>query len=127
MHLVSLTEIHSVVKRQLHLLNTVPDITEQTAYDIARKEFYKLRHQEDIERRVAKEEAQATGAYFGPNLLDIGMEMENREYERWKVWSEQEAALSSQKTVKVGSGESEEGAPDIPEEAAEEAPTPGSQ
>jgi len=33
----------SVVQRQLHLLQTVPDITEAQAYDIARREFYVLR------------------------------------------------------------------------------------
>ncbi|KAL1960218.1 hypothetical protein VTO42DRAFT_8761 [Malbranchea cinnamomea] len=104
----------SVVQRQLHLLHTVPDITKQEAYDVARKEFYQLRHQEDIERRVAQEEAKAAGAYFGPSLLEIGMELENQEYERWKEWSERESALSSQRTASLIGAEPEETAPKAP-------------
>ncbi|KAK2799437.1 mitochondrial ribosomal small subunit component [Onygenales sp. PD_10] len=78
----------SVVQRQLYLLNTVPDITKGEAYDIARREFYHLRLQQDVERRVAREEALATGAYFGPDMHTVGMEMEDQEYERWKVWAD---------------------------------------
>ncbi|RAL05818.1 mitochondrial 37S ribosomal protein mS23 [Aspergillus ibericus CBS 121593] len=87
----------SVVQRQLWLLNNVPDMTKSAAYDIARREFYRLRLQEDIERRVAAEEAEATGAVFGPTRLEIGMELENREYERWKQWAKTEAQLSDQR------------------------------
>lgn len=57
------------------------------AYDKARKEFYALRHQEEVEHRVAKEEALSTGAYFGMSVLDIGMQLEDKEYERWKDWA----------------------------------------
>jgi len=63
----------SVIQRQLHLLQTVPDMTKSTAYDIARREFYQFRHREDIERRVAAEEAEATGAEFGPTMLEVGV------------------------------------------------------
>ncbi|EGD91383.1 hypothetical protein H112_01185 [Trichophyton rubrum D6] len=83
----------SVVQRQLHLLNTVPDITKEQAYDIARREFYKLRLQEDVERRIAQEEARATGAYFSLDANTIGMELENQEYDRWKKWAETEIVL----------------------------------
>ncbi|KAM5469649.1 mitochondrial ribosomal small subunit component [Microsporum audouinii] len=83
----------SVVQRQLHLLNTVPDITKEEAYDIARREFYKLRLQEDVDRRIAQEEARATGAYFGLDMNTIGMELENQEYERWKAWAETEIVM----------------------------------
>lgn len=85
--------IYSVVQRQLHLLNTVPDITKEEAYDIARREFYKLRLQEDVDRRIAQEEARATGAYFGLDMNTIGMELENQEYERWKAWAETEIVM----------------------------------
>lgn len=71
-------------------------MTKATAYDIARREFYKLRLQEDIERRIAQEEARATGAYFGPDVNTIGMEFENKSYERWKVWAEEESLLELQ-------------------------------
>ncbi|EER26154.1 mitochondrial ribosomal small subunit component [Coccidioides posadasii str. Silveira] len=87
----------SVVQRQLYLLNNVPDITKGEAYDIARREFYQLRLQEDIERRVAQEEARATGAYFGPDMMQVGMELENQEYDRWKIWAEKEAEQASQR------------------------------
>lgn len=87
------------MQRQLYLLNNVPDMTKPAAYDIARREFYHLRLQEDIERRVAQEEARATGAIFGPTMNEIGMELENKEYERWKEWSEKEAQIQNQKAA----------------------------
>jgi small subunit ribosomal protein S23 len=90
---------YSVVQRQLYLLNNVPDMTKPAAYDIARREFYHLRLQEDVERRVAQEEARATGAIFGPTMNEVGMELENQEYERWKEWSEREAQIQDQKTA----------------------------
>lgn len=74
-------------------------MTVGNAYDIARREFYSLRQRQDIERRVAAEEAEATGATFGPLRLDIGMELENQEYERWKAWARTEAQAELQKTA----------------------------
>lgn len=67
------------------------------AYDHARKEFYALRLQEDVERRIAKEEALATGAYFGKSALEIGMKVEDKEYERWKSWAEQKLIEKKQR------------------------------
>ncbi|KAB8239805.1 mitochondrial ribosomal small subunit component [Aspergillus alliaceus] len=98
----------SVVQRQLWLLNNVPDMTKSAAYDIARREFYRLRLQEDIERRVAAEEAEATGATFGPTRLEIGMNLENQEYDRWKVWAKSEAQIQEQRAAAFT------GAPEIP-------------
>lgn len=72
-------------------------MTKSAAYDIARREFYRLRLQEDIERRVAAEEAEATGAVFGPTRLEIGMDLENKEYERWKEWAKLQVQLSDQR------------------------------
>lgn len=60
------------------------------AYDQARKELYRQRHAKETEARVAREEAQATGAYFGPGPLQIGMQLEDQAYEGWKVWAEKE-------------------------------------
>ncbi|PYH73880.1 mitochondrial 37S ribosomal protein mS23 [Aspergillus vadensis CBS 113365] len=105
----------SVVQRQLWLLNNVPDMTKSAAYDIARREFYRLRLQEDIERRVAAEEAEATGAVFGPTRLQIGMDLENKEYERWKEWAKLQAQLSDQRMAAFL------GAPEV--QAAEEPET----
>ncbi len=65
-------------------------MTRPEAYDQARKEFYDLRLQQDVERRVAKEEALATGAHFGKSVNEIGMELEDAEYERWKEWAKKE-------------------------------------
>lgn len=59
-------------------------MTAEQAYDIARKEFYDLRMREDIERRIAAEEAQATGATFGKSYLELGIEMEGKYLEQWR-------------------------------------------
>ena len=74
------------------------------AYDQARKEFYDLRLQEDVERRVAKEEAMSTGAYFGKSALEIGMELEDKEYEKWKVWATNEVGLAEQRQAALYTG-----------------------
>ena len=76
-----------VVQRQLYLLQTVPNITVNQAYDKARKEFYDVRRQEDIQRRIAAEEAEASGAYFGPSILQWSMQVENKQYDDWEEWS----------------------------------------
>lgn len=90
-------------------------MTKSTAYDIARREFYKIRLREDIERRVATEEAEAMGAKFGPSALEIGMQLENEEYEKWKAWAKTEAQLFEQRTASVT------GAPEVASETEPEA------
>lgn len=79
------------------LLHNVPDITPLRAYDQARKEFYELRLQQDVQRRVAKEEALATGAYFGKSTLQVGMELEDAAFERWKEWAQERVVVAEQK------------------------------
>ncbi|RPB05093.1 mitochondrial ribosomal protein [Choiromyces venosus 120613-1] len=74
----------SVVQRQLWLRGNDPEMTAEKAYDTARKEFYDLRLQEDIERRIAIEEARACGATFGKTYLELGIEMEERYLEQWR-------------------------------------------
>ncbi|KAL5345989.1 mitochondrial ribosomal small subunit component [Pseudogymnoascus australis] len=86
----------SVIQRQLWLLKNEPNMTSAKAYDQARKEFYAIRHEEDVERRVAKEEALATGAYFGKSMLEIGMELEDKTYESWKEWAAKEVEIIEQ-------------------------------
>ncbi|KAK3297845.1 37S ribosomal protein S25, mitochondrial [Chaetomium fimeti] len=76
----------SVVQRQLWLME-VQGVSKARAYDVARKEFYKLRQQEEIERRIAVEEARMYGAYFGKNNLQVGMDLEDAAYEVWKSWA----------------------------------------
>ncbi|KAI9764372.1 MAG: mitochondrial ribosomal small subunit component [Geoglossum simile] len=98
-----------VVQRQLWLLENMPDISPAEAYDRARHEFYALRHQEDVERRVAKEEALAAGAYFGGSRLDVGMGLEDKMWETWKEWSLQESAAARQKCASAYTGLPDEG------------------
>jgi small subunit ribosomal protein S23 len=86
-----------VIQRQLWLLHNVDGMTSAKAYDIARGEFYALRHEEDVERRVAKEEALSTGAYFGKSMLEVGMELEDQAYESWKQWAVAEVELLEQR------------------------------
>ena len=98
--------------------HNIPGIRPSQAYHQARKEFYELRLQEDIERRIATEEALSTGASFGPSALEIGMELENKEYERWKTWAEGEVTAIKQKSAAMYTGSipnSEENALDMDE------------
>lgn len=69
-------------------------MTSAQAYDQARHEFYTLRQQEEVEQRLAREEALSTGAYFGMSTIDVGLELEDKEYERWK-----ETAMMSVQTM----------------------------
>lgn len=72
-------------------------ISKDKAYDEARNEFYNHRLQEDVERRVAKEEALATGAYFGKSYIQVGAELEDKSYEVWRAWAEKEFTEMEQK------------------------------
>lgn len=67
-------------------------MSKRKAYDVARKEFYRLRQEEEIQKRVALEEAKHVGAYFGKSRLDVGMQLEDKEFENWKVWAGKETA-----------------------------------
>lgn len=89
----------SVVQRQLYLLHNVPDITESQAYDMARKEFYAHRLREEIERRVAAEEAEAVGADFGSSLNQRSIELENKMYDDWERWSRQTVVENVQRSA----------------------------
>ncbi|TPX17112.1 uncharacterized protein E0L32_003230 [Thyridium curvatum] len=77
----------SVVQRQLWLMHNVPDITKEQAYDAVRREFYALRQEEEVERRIAQEEARMVGAYFGKSAMQVGMELEDAQFEKWKSWA----------------------------------------
>ncbi|KAI9680585.1 MAG: mitochondrial ribosomal small subunit component [Caeruleum heppii] len=98
------TDGESVVQRQQWLMQNVPGITTDKAYDQARQEFYAIRHQEEVERRVAREEALATGAYFGKSHLDVGMELEDKQWEEWKAWAIRESAAIQQIRGAVATG-----------------------
>ncbi|KAL8657394.1 MAG: hypothetical protein Q9226_001954 [Calogaya cf. arnoldii] len=102
----------SVVQRQVFLLHGNPDkgqipdpkMSPAKAYDQARKEFYERRLQQDIERRVAKEEAMATGAYFGKTTLQIGMELEDKTFEAWKAWASAQVIEQEQRRAAMYTG-----------------------
>lgn len=108
----------SVVQRQMFLLHGNPEtgqmpdpnMTSAKAYDQARKEFYEVRLQQDIERRIAKEEALATGAYFGKSTLQIGMELEDKIFEEWKAWASNEVVQQDQRRAAMYTGVGSEAA-----------------
>jgi small subunit ribosomal protein S23 len=79
----------------------VRHFAQDRAYDIARREFYALRMQEDVDRRMAAEEARATGAYFATSMLKVGMELEDKQFERWKKWAIEEIAVAEQRKASM--------------------------
>lgn len=83
--------------------DTYPAYTKAGAYDKARKEFYEVRHTQEIERRVAREEALWTGAEFGPSPLAVGMELEDQKYEEWRGWAAKEIMAIKQLSGSSGS------------------------
>lgn len=67
------------------------------AYDLSRREFYRIRQAEEIEKRVALEEAKHVGAYFGKTRMEVGHILEDREFESWKVWAAKETEKAEQR------------------------------
>ncbi|GAB7346578.1 hypothetical protein MBLNU457_5766t1 [Dothideomycetes sp. NU457] len=93
----------SVVQRQRWLMAN-ESLSKAEAYDKARKEFYDLRHTEDIERRVAKEEAMYVGAVFAKGPLEIGMELEDKAWDHWREWAKKEVEASRQMAATAYTG-----------------------
>lgn len=87
----------AVVQRQLHLLQTVPSITEEESYDVARREFYALRRQQATKRRIAKEEMLHMGATPEKDVLQWGMQVENKHYDDWERWAREELNVQLQR------------------------------
>ncbi|KAH8730292.1 mitochondrial ribosomal protein S25-domain-containing protein [Phaeosphaeriaceae sp. PMI808] len=89
----------SVVQRQLWLMKN-KGYSKPSAYDTARREFYSHRHLDEVRSRIAREEAQHVGAYFGQGPLEIGMGLEDKSWENWKKWAsvqiEDEQAMRAQ-------------------------------
>ncbi|KAI9889881.1 MAG: mitochondrial ribosomal small subunit component [Vezdaea aestivalis] len=125
----------SVVQHQLWLEDNVQGISRDEAYDTARRRFYALRLQEDVERRISLEEASYTGAHFGPSAIEIGHQLEQKAFEAAKVWAaevarrhnvQKQAAYTSSKDDVVEDEEEEEdelGADISPEDSSRK-PTP---
>jgi small subunit ribosomal protein S23 len=85
-------------------------LSKSSAYDVARREFYKHRHLSEIRQRIAKEEAQHVGAYFGKGPLEIGMQLEDRTWENWKRWANSQIEDEQAMRAQMFSGQQEEGA-----------------
>ena len=103
--------IGSVIQRQLWLMEN-KSMTKEQAYDDARREFYRLRHEEEVERRIAQEEARMVGAYFGKNTLQFGVDLENKNHEDWKQYALEQItkleALRSEAYISFGEEDTEE-------------------
>lgn len=92
-----------MVQRQLWLMKH-EKLSQPAAYDVARREFYRHRHLEDIRRRVAREEALHVGAYFGKGALQIGMEIEDAAWESWKNWARTQIEAEEAQRAQMFSG-----------------------
>lgn len=97
----------AVVLRQ-HWLIRHTGMTEAAAYDKARKELYRARHAQEVESRVAAEEALFYGAFFGPGPLEVGMKLEDKAYESWRDWAAKEVVAENHRTNSAYSGSENE-------------------
>lgn len=98
--------IGSVVQRQMWLMK-YKQLSKASAYDQARREFYKHRHLNEVRSRIAKEEALHVGAYFGKSVLEVGMELEDKAWENWKAWAEKEIDADQAMRAQIFSGSEE--------------------
>lgn len=115
-----LTLYYSVIQRQMWLMKH-SGLSKASAYDVARREFYKHRHLEDIRRRVAKEEALHVGAYFGKGPLEVGMELEDKMWENWKRWARTQIEDEEASRAQLFSGSSPSNADELTEGETEAA------
>lgn len=89
------------------------NMSKDLAYDTARREFYALRQEEEIEKRVQREEARHVGAYFGPNKLQISQTLEDVQFEKWKAWAQDEVDKADASRTAAYANFGEEGSDDI--------------
>jgi small subunit ribosomal protein S23 len=97
-------------------------LSEPEAYDKARKEFYKLRLEQDVERQVAKEEAQYVGAKFGKGPNEIAMAFENQQWQNWKKWAEETVERRKHEQMAMYTGMEAIDEPEIQAETSEAVP-----
>ncbi|KAF3907336.1 hypothetical protein ABW20_dc0105908 [Dactylellina cionopaga] len=86
----------SVIRRQMWLMEN-EGLFKKAAYDLARREFYRLRMRSDIERRIAIEEARSVGAFFGKTHLQVGLELEGRVLAAWRIKAQEAVARKQQR------------------------------
>lgn len=107
----------SVVQRTLYLLKheaeTYPQTNWVAAYDQARNEFYRLRMREEVQLKVAAEEARMFGAVFGQSYIDFGVEQEQAVIDEWMV---EATEASKAKRANVSTPVSDEDGADVPNE-----------
>lgn len=99
----------SVVQRQMWLMQN-KRMSKAAAYDQARREFYHHRHLNEIRARIAKEEAMHVGAYFGKGPLEVGVELEDKAWESWKAWANQQIEEEASMRAQMFSGPQNEDA-----------------
>ena len=93
-------------------------LSKASAYDQARREFYHHRHLAEIRTRIAKEEAMHVGAYFGKGPIEVGMELEDKAWENWKAWANQQIEEEQSMRAQMFSGpQNEEAGPSALNEA----------
>lgn len=85
-------------------------MSKASAYDQARREFYQYRHLNEIRNRIAKEEALHVGAYFGKGPLEVGIELEDKAWESWKAWANQQIEEEASMRAQMFSGPQNEDA-----------------
>lgn len=101
--------LDSVVQRQHWLMTVGPakkdpstgnsvntPMSREAAYDQARKELYERRHYDEMELRIQREEALAVGAQFGKSAMEVGMQLENQTFDKWKAWAVQQVTIAEQ-------------------------------
>src|SRR5947207_886264 len=98
------------------------DLSIKKAYSKARKEFYRLRIREDIERQIAIEEAESVGAYFGKTNIEIGLELESQVLSSWKEQATREVTERKQR-IAAASGDDETAEESVEEDASAEQKT----
>lgn len=99
----------SVVQRQMWLMKH-QHMDKAAAYDQARREFYSSRHLAEVRSRIAREEAMHVGAYFGKGPLEVGMELEDKAWENWKTWANQQIEAEQSMRAQMFSGPQNEDA-----------------
>lgn len=107
------------------MMYNIPGMTKDQAYDAVRREFYALRQQEEVERRIAREEAMMVGAYFGKSFLQVGMQLEDEQFEKWRKWAGKQIdavrSEQSQAYTSFGTDDADPDSVDVEDELAEEA------
>ncbi|KAJ1954097.1 mitochondrial ribosomal small subunit component [Dispira parvispora] len=86
-----------VIRHQLYLM-TECHLSEQEAYAQVLKEFYRIRAREDLETKLAEEQAHHFGAQPLLSDVDMNLKMEERQLEKSNAFLEEREALRRMQT-----------------------------